>query len=97
MNSNGPENSNSAIENALQRLSRGTADVISQAELRSKLLKSAQTGQPLRIKLGLDPTAPDIHLGFAVVLRKLRLFQDLGHEAHLIIGRLHRADRRSFR
>ena len=51
-----------------------------------KLRKSAQTGEPLRVKLGLDPTAPDIHLGFAVVLRKLRQFQDLGHHAHLIIG-----------
>jgi tyrosyl-tRNA synthetase len=74
------------IENALERLSRGGAEIISRGELRDKLLKSAQNGQPLRVKLGLDPTAPDIHLGFAVVLRKLRLFQDLGHEAHLIIG-----------
>ena len=73
------------VQNALEQLERG-AEVISRAELRAKLLKSAQTGVPLRIKLGLDPTAPDIHLGFAVVLRKLRQFQDLGHEAHLIIG-----------
>ena len=51
-----------------------------------KLRKSEKDGEPLRIKLGLDPTAPDIHLGFAVVLRKLRQFQDLGHHAHLIIG-----------
>ncbi|HEX9997687.1 MAG TPA: tyrosine--tRNA ligase [Abditibacterium sp.] len=81
-----PPISNPAIEEALERLSRGGADIISRDELRAKLLKSAQTGVPLRVKLGLDPTAPDIHLGFAVVLRKLRLFQDLGHEAHLIIG-----------
>src|SRR6266516_1753477 len=91
MNQNGSEIQPGApsagdIENALERLSRGTADIISRAELREKLIKSAKSGQPLRIKLGLDPTAPDIHLGFAVVLRKLRLFQDLGHEAHLIIG-----------
>ncbi len=75
-----------AVEAALALLERGGAEIISRAELRAKLLKSAQSGTPLRIKLGLDPTAPDIHLGFAVVLRKLRLFQDLGHEAHLIIG-----------
>jgi tyrosyl-tRNA synthetase len=50
------------------------------------LAKSRRDGKPLRVKLGLDPTAPDIHLGFAVVLKKLRQFQDLGHEAHLIIG-----------
>ncbi len=74
------------IDLALEKLSRGGAEIISRAELREKLLKSAKTGVPLRIKLGLDPTAPDIHLGFAVVLRKLRLFQDLGHQAHLIIG-----------
>lgn len=85
MNQNGSE-TQSALESALERLSRGTADIISRDELREKLAKSAKSGQPLRIKLGLDPTAPDIHLGFAVVLRKLRLFQDLGHEAHLIIG-----------
>lgn len=86
MNQNGIETQNSAIDGALERLARGTADIIPLEELREKLVKSAKTGQPLRIKLGLDPTAPDIHLGFAVVLRKLRLFQDLGHEAHLIIG-----------
>ncbi len=74
------------IEAALSLLERGGAEIISRAELRQKLLKHQQNGAPLRIKLGLDPTAPDIHLGFAVVLRKLRQFQDLGHEAHLIIG-----------
>ncbi|HEX8464301.1 MAG TPA: tyrosine--tRNA ligase [Abditibacterium sp.] len=86
MNSPDSQASDIAIEDALERLSRGGADIISRAELREKLAKSAKTGAPLRIKLGLDPTAPDIHLGFAVVLRKLRLFQDLGHQAHLIIG-----------
>lgn len=80
------EAQNPELEQAVARLARGAADVISLDELRDKLKKSARTGQPLRVKLGLDPTAPDIHLGFAVVLRKLRLFQDLGHEAHLIIG-----------
>src|SRR2546423_10298705 len=74
------------VETALERLTRGAADIISPHELRAKLLASQREDRPLRVKLGLDPTAPDIHLGFAVVLRKLRTFQDLGHEAHLIIG-----------
>src|SRR5213592_1185995 len=67
-------------------LLRGTAGVVPQEGLRQKLEKSANSGKPLKIKLGLDPTAPDIHLGFAVVLRKLRQFQDLGHEVIVIIG-----------
>jgi len=73
-------------EEALSLLERGADTLISRDELRAKLERSAKTGAPLRVKLGIDPTAPDIHLGFAVVLRKLRQFQDLGHEAHLIIG-----------
>jgi len=67
-------------------LKRGTAGVIPENGLEEKLEKSARTGRPLKIKLGLDPTAPDIHLGFAVVLRKLRQFQNLGHEVILILG-----------
>lgn len=63
-------------------LTWGAAEVVSQDELRAKLAK----GRPLRVKLGIDPTASDIHLGFAVVLRKLRQFQDLGHLAVLILG-----------
>jgi len=70
----------------LDQLTRGADAVISRDELRAKLQKAEKEKTPLRIKLGLDPTAPDIHLGFAVVLRKLRAFQDAGHEAHLIIG-----------
>jgi tyrosyl-tRNA synthetase len=77
---------NNDIEAALQTLERGVDTLISRDELRAKLQKSQQEGKPLRVKLGLDPTAPDIHLGFAVVLRRLRAFQELGHEAHLIIG-----------
>ena len=75
-----------ALDAAVERLARGADDIISREELRAKLVKAQREGKPLRVKLGLDPTAPDIHLGFAVVLRKLRAFQDLGHEAHLIIG-----------
>ncbi len=66
----------------LELLRRGAAEIISEEELLAKL----REGRPLRVKLGLDPTAPDIHIGFAVVLRKLRQFQDLGHEAILVIG-----------
>jgi tyrosyl-tRNA synthetase len=69
-------------ERQLELLRRGAAEIISEEELLAKL----REGRPLRVKLGLDPTAPDIHIGFAVVLRKLRQFQDLGHEAILVIG-----------
>src|SRR5213083_951573 len=67
---------------ALALLRKGAAQIISEAELREKLA----LGRPLRVKLGVDPTTADIHLGHAVVLRKLRQFQDLGHQAILIIG-----------
>jgi tyrosyl-tRNA synthetase len=70
------------VDRQLELLTAGAVDVISPGELRKKLERNA----PLRIKLGIDPTASDIHLGFAVVLRRLRLFQDLGHVAVLIIG-----------
>src|SRR6202048_124625 len=69
-------------DEALAVLRQGAAQIISEAELREKLA----LGRPLRIKLGVDPTTADIHLGHAVVLRKLREFQDLGHQAVLIIG-----------
>ncbi len=67
---------------SIEFLTRGCAEVISRAELQKKL----SAGRPLRVKLGVDPTAPDIHLGHTVGLQKLRQFQDLGHEAILIIG-----------
>ena len=70
----------------MEILRRGTMEIIPEDELRAKLKESQRTGVPLKIKLGLDPTAPDIHLGNAVVLRKLRQFQDLGHEVIVIIG-----------
>ena len=75
-----------SIEEQVALIRRGTAEMISEAELAQKLATARTQGRPLRIKLGLDPTAPDIHLGIAVVLRKLRQFQDLGHEVILIIG-----------
>ncbi len=69
-------------EQVLDALRRGVDDLITEAELKQKL----ERGKPLRVKLGIDPTAPDVHLGWAVVLRKLRQFQDLGHTACLIVG-----------
>lgn len=70
----------------LDLIERGVAEILPREELLQKLEISIRDGKPLKIKLGLDPTAPDIHLGHTVVLNKMRQFQDLGHEVHLIIG-----------
>jgi len=70
----------------LQVLKRGTVEIFNEDELAEKLTKAEKEGKQLRIKLGLDPTSPDIHLGHTVVLRKMRQFQDAGHKAVLIIG-----------
>jgi tyrosyl-tRNA synthetase len=70
------------VDAQIRELADGAVDLISEADLRARL----ERGRPLRVKLGIDPTASDIHLGFAVVLRKLRRFQDLGHLAVLILG-----------
>ena len=67
-------------------LKKGSAEIIREAELQTKLEKSAKTGKPLRVKLGVDPTAPDIHLGHTVVIRKLKHFQEMGHTAVFLIG-----------
>ncbi|MDQ3665997.1 MAG: tyrosine--tRNA ligase [Acidobacteriota bacterium] len=74
------------IEEQLEHLRKGTFEIIRENELRAKLERSAKSGKPLRIKLGVDPTAPDIHLGHTVVIRKLRAFQDLGHTVIFLIG-----------
>jgi tyrosyl-tRNA synthetase len=74
------------IKEQAAQLRRGTLGIVPDKGLEEKLAKSAKTGKPLNVKLGLDPTAPDIHLGFAVVLRKLRQFQDMGHQVIIIIG-----------
>jgi tyrosyl-tRNA synthetase len=74
------------IDEQLSYLRKGTIEIIREADLRSKLEKSAATGKPLRVKLGADPTAPDIHLGHTVVIRKLRAFQELGHVVIFLIG-----------
>jgi tyrosyl-tRNA synthetase len=74
------------IDEQLSFLAKGTTEIIRIEELRAKLERSAATGKPLRIKLGADPTAPDIHLGHTVVIRKLQAFQELGHIAIFLIG-----------
>ena len=71
-----------SAEDQLSALRRGTVEIISEDDLLAKL----RLGRALRVKLGVDPSAPDIHLGIAIVLRKLRQFQDLGHEAILVVG-----------
>jgi tyrosyl-tRNA synthetase len=74
------------IDEQVQYLRKGTVEIVRESELRAKLEKSSETGKPLRVKLGVDPTAPDIHLGHTVVIRKLRAFQDLGHTVIFLIG-----------
>ncbi len=75
-----------AVQEALAITLRGCEELIPQADWLKKLQKSEQTGQPLRIKLGLDPTAPDIHIGHTVVLNKMRQLQNLGHQVIFLIG-----------
>jgi tyrosyl-tRNA synthetase len=74
------------VDEQLGVIRRGTAEIIVETELRQKLERSRKTGTPLTVKLGLDPTAPDLHMGHTVVLRKMRDFQDLGHQIVVIIG-----------
>jgi tyrosyl-tRNA synthetase len=75
-----------SVDEQLAYLKKGTAEIIREEDLKAKLAKSLKTGKPLRAKLGVDPTAPDIHLGHTVVIRKLKHFQDLGHTAVFLIG-----------
>jgi tyrosyl-tRNA synthetase len=75
-----------AVEEQLAYLKKGVAEIVPETELRAKLEKSYKTGKPLRVKLGVDPTAPDIHLGHTVVIRKLKHFQEMGHTAVFLIG-----------
>src|SRR5919199_1060420 len=74
------------VEEQLARIRRGVEQIVPEDELRKKLQRAVATGQPLRVKYGIDPTGIDVHLGHTVPLRKLRLFQELGHQAVLIIG-----------
>jgi tyrosyl-tRNA synthetase len=74
------------VDEQLAYIKKGSAEIIREADLRAKLEKSRTSGKPLRVKLGMDPTAPDLHLGHTVVLRKLKHFQDLGHTVIFLIG-----------
>ncbi len=74
------------VEEQLALIRRGAAQIETEAELRQKLERGVKTGKPLRVKYGIDPTGIDVHLGHTVPLHKLRLFQELGHQAVLIIG-----------
>jgi tyrosyl-tRNA synthetase len=74
------------VDRQMLQLTRGTVEILPEEELRRKLEHSIYTGKPLKVKLGLDPTAPDIHLGHTVVLHKLRQFQEFGHQIILLIG-----------
>jgi len=74
------------ILKTLEIIKEGTMDIISEDDLINKLVESKKTGKPLRVKLGCDPSAPDLHLGHTIALRKLRQFQDLGHQVVFIIG-----------
>src|SRR3981189_1970508 len=74
------------VDEQLAYIKKGAAEIIREEELKSKLAKAARTGKPLRVKAGFDPTAPDLHLGHTVLLRKLKHFQDLGHTVIFLIG-----------
>jgi tyrosyl-tRNA synthetase len=74
------------VDEQIAYLRKGAAEIIREEDLRAKLEASAKSGKPLRVKLGVDPTAPDLHLGHTVVLRKLKHFQDMGHTAIFLVG-----------
>ncbi|MCU1298298.1 MAG: tyrosyl-tRNA synthetase, partial [Acidobacteriaceae bacterium] len=74
------------VDEQLTYIKKGSAEIVKEPELRSKLEKSLASGKPLRVKAGFDPTAPDLHLGHTVLLRKLKHFQDLGHTVIFLIG-----------
>ena len=74
------------VDEQLEYLKKGTAEIIPLPELRTRLEQSRATGRPLRVKAGFDPTAPDLHLGHTVLIRKLKHFQDLGHTVIFLIG-----------
>ena len=75
-----------SVEREIEIIKRGSVDLVSEDELRRKIIKARSEKRPLRVKLGLDPTAPDLHLGHTVVIQKLKQFQELGHTAIFLIG-----------
>src|SRR6201996_3015601 len=74
------------VEDQLDLLQKGAAEIIRLSDLRERLEASRLSGKPLRVKAGFDPTAPDLHLGHTVLIRKLKHFQDLGHTVIFLIG-----------
>src|SRR5262250_17948 len=74
------------VDEQLAYVKKGAAEIIRESELRERLENAAKTGKPLRVKAGFDPTAPDIHIGHTVLIRKMKHFQDLGHTAIFLIG-----------
>ena len=74
------------VDEQLAYLTKGCVDVVRAADLRAKLERSAKAGAPLVVKVGFDPTAPDLHLGHTVLIRKMKHFQDLGHRVVFVIG-----------
>src|SRR5262245_4554122 len=74
------------IQEQLEHIRRGAVEISREEELAEKLKRSQKTGKPLRVKAGFDPTAPDIHVGHTVLIRKMKHFQDLGHTATFLIG-----------
>lgn len=79
-------NKKAELKRQMEIIKRGTVDLISSEELEKKLLRSLESGEPLRVKAGFDPTAPDLHLGHTVLIQKMRHFQDLGHQVIFLIG-----------
>ena len=75
-----------SVKEQLNIIKRGTEEILPEKELIGKLERSYKSGEPLIVKLGCDPSTPDLHIGHGVVLRKMRHFQDLGHQAVLVIG-----------
>src|ERR1700746_1735517 len=75
-----------SVDEQVAYIQKGASEIIRESDLRAKLERSRASGKPLRVKLGMDPTAPDLHLGHTVVLRKLKHFQDLGHTIIFLIG-----------
>ena len=74
------------VDQQMELLSRGTVDLVDPAQLRAKLERAAQTGKPLTVKVGFDPSSPDLHLGHSVLIRKMKHFQDLGHRVIFLVG-----------
>src|SRR5258708_23286516 len=74
------------VEEQLAYIKKGAAEIIRESDRRERLAQSLKTGKPMRVKAGFDPTAPDLHVGHTVLLRKLKHFQDLGHTVIFLIG-----------